>query len=224
MQKNTIQVEKEHYDFNKYVDLSRRNSYYHQINEVAKCRWKSVLLIWVGDWIVVDILRKIGKEVTTFDFDKSLSPDIVWDVTKIDEIVTKKYDIVVCCQVLEHIPFEMFENTIKRMQKITDLLVLSLPNRNTRINLWMFLPIIWNIIFKFNFRMFRPKTWDLNKDWCWEHYREVDTTKQFLQKKISNILDKYFNISATFTDFCDVNRTFRILNKKLFILYFLLWN
>lgn len=215
MWKNNVQVTKDHYDFNKYVDNARWNSYFCQISEVAECKGNSVLLIWVWDWIVVDVLKRIGKNVTTFDFDESLDPDIVWDVTKIDEIITKKYDAVVCCQVLEHIPFEVFESTIKKIGNIiNERLILSLPNRNIWIKFWFFMPIIRNIVFKFRFRMFWENKWDINKNGCWEHYREVDATTERKLKKIQNILKKYFKIENYFVSIYNTYHSFFILGKK----------
>lgn len=205
-----LQVKKEHYDFNKYVDESRWNSYYHQINEVSKCKWKTVLLIGVWDWIVVDALKKIWKEITTFDFDKNLNPDIIGDVTKIDEIITKKYDIVVCCQVLEHIPFEMFEPTIKRISYIAnEKFILSLPNRNYRIRI--FIPIIKQV--KIRIPRFWKNSWDFNKDWNWEHYWEIDAKPSWNQKKIKNIINKYFNVNNFFIPFNNTYHMFFILKK-----------
>lgn len=207
------QVKKEHYDFNKYVNLGRRESYYHQIKEVCKCKWNSVLLIGIWDWITVDILKRIGKKVTTFDFDKSLNPDIVWDITNIDNVITnKKYDIVLCCQVLEHIPFSFFEPTIKKLSKIShEKLILSLPNRNIWFKLRIYIPIIGNIINKFNFRIFWKNSRDFNKDWLWEHYREIDVTKEYKQKNILNILKKYFQVESCFIPFNMQAHTFFIL-------------
>lgn len=210
-----LQVKKQHYNFNKYVNEARWNSYFHQIDEVAKCKWKTVLLIWIWDWIVADVLKKIWKEVTTFDFDENLNPDIVWDVTKIDEIVSKKYDIVICCQVLEHIPFEMFEPTIKRMSNIVnEKFILSLPNKNIWIKFWFYMPIIRNIIWKFHIRVFRQNTWDINRDWWWEHYREIDATTERKLKKIKNILKKYFKIENKFVSIYNLYHVFFILRKK----------
>lgn len=43
------QVNKEHYDFNKYVSIERWNSYYYQISEVTKLKdIKTILLIGEG--------------------------------------------------------------------------------------------------------------------------------------------------------------------------------
>ena len=204
------QVKKDHYDFDKYVDQPRRNSYYHQINEVAKCKWKTVLLIWVWDWIVADCIKKIGKDVTTFDFDKALNPDIIWDVTKIDEIITKNYDIVVCCQVLEHIPFEKFESTIKKLSNIVnERLILSLPNRNIWIKI--FVPILRHI--KFPIRRFWEKDFNINKEWNCEHYWEIDATGMYRLEKIKDIIKKYFRINDIYIPFNNTYHVFFILKK-----------
>ena len=205
------QVKKDHYDFDKYVDQPRRNSYYQQINEVAKCKWKTVLLIWVWDWIVADCIKKIGKDVTTFDFDKALNPDIIWDVTKIDEIITRNYDIVVCCQVLEHIPFEIFEETVERIHKIANNCILSLPNKNIWIKNRSFCPIFRNIIRKFHFRIFWQNNWELNKDWGWEHFREIDAKPEWKLKNIEMILDKFYKHRK------------RLFHLRIHITYFLFY-
>ena len=202
------------YDFNKYVDISRWHSYYHQIKAVCECGWKSVLLVWIWDWIVVEILRKLGFNVTTFDFDEGLNPDIVWDVKKIDEYIYDKYDIVVCSQVLEHIPFELFEATIKRICKITKNLLLSLPNKNIRVKFWFYAPILGDIIKKIHFRMFWKNQRDVNKEWFWEHYWEVDALPKWKKYKIEKILKKYFNIEDYFVSFNNTYHMFRRLSKK----------
>jgi len=203
-----VQVTKDHYDFDKYVGLDRWNSYYYQISEVVKCKGKSVLLIGAWDGIVVDVLKRLNKHVTTFDFDQSLKPDIVWDVTMIDEIITKKYDVIVCCQVLEHIPFDMFDPTIKKIQNIfNEKFILSLPNRNIRIK--FFAPIIRHV--KFPIHRFWNNQWNINKEWNGEHYREIDATKEYKLINIKKIINQYYDIKEIYTPFNNTYHTFRIL-------------
>lgn len=206
-----VQVTKDHYDFDKYVSLDRRDSYYYQISEVIKCKGNSVLLIWLWDGIVVDVLRHLNKQVTTFDFDKSLNPDIVGDVTKIDEIITKKYDIVVCCQVLEHIPFDMFELIIKKISNIVnERFILSLPNRNIRIKI--FAPIIRHI--KIRIPIFWSNQRDISKEWNGEHYREIDATNKYKLKIIKRIINKYFKIFKLYIPYNNTYHVFWILWNK----------
>ena len=210
------QIKNNNFSYEEYVWLSRWNSYYYQIESVCKYSVGrgDILLIWVWDWIVGDILWKIGYNVTTFDFDKELNPDIVWDVTRIDEILNKKYDIVICCQVLEHIPFSEFESTIKKISRITNCFVLSLPNRCIWIKFLFYAPIIRNVLLKIRFRMFWKNNWNFKKDWKWFHYWEVDWTSKWKKKYIDNILKKYFNIDEYFVPFNNTYHMFWRLSKK----------
>ena len=47
-----IQIENEHYSFNKYTEFPRWVSYWHQIDENLKFKLNSVLIIGIGDDIV----------------------------------------------------------------------------------------------------------------------------------------------------------------------------
>ena len=210
-----VQVSQSHYNFDGYVNNERWNSYYYQVNEVLKCKWSSVLIIWVWDWIVADILKGFWKEVTTFDFDKSLNPDILWDVTKIDEIINRKFDIVVCCQVLEHIPFDMFEKIIEKIKNITkERFILSLPNRNVWFKFQFKAPLIGKRWFKFHFRLFWTNHFEINKEWIWEHYREIDAKKEWKFKKIKNIINEFYKIDNIYIPYENTYHVFFILWKK----------
>lgn len=209
------QVNEGHYDFSNYINLRRWNSYYYQINEIIKTNANSILLIGIGDGIVSDILRKLGKDVTTFDFDESLNPDIVGDITKIDSIVRKKYDLVVCCQVLEHIPFELFSSTIGKISNITnDKFILSLPNNNIWFKLKFKLPKIKEKNMKFHMRVFWKRKWDIKTDGNGEHYWEVDALKSTKLKNINKILREKFDIYDSFIPFNNTYHIFWVLKRR----------
>lgn len=108
----------ERYGFARYVNRARWNSYYNQIQGIMKCGAESILLIGKGDGIVPEVLKMLGKTVTTFDFLEKLYPDIVGDVRDIESLVHEKYDAIVCCEVLEHIPFSEFGGVIKQFYRI----------------------------------------------------------------------------------------------------------
>ena len=136
------QVDDKHYTFSSYVSKGRWASYYNQIEEALSIKGNNILVIGIGDGIVVDVLKKY-KSVTTFDFEKDLHPDILGSVEDFSKLVTKDYDCIICCQVLEHLPFEKFESIVKNISSHTkEKFILSLPNRNLSINFRIYLPII----------------------------------------------------------------------------------
>ena len=65
------QVNKDHYDFKRYVNLHRWSSYYYQLYYALDEDIKDILLFGVGDNIIPNILKQMNKNVTTFDLDKN---------------------------------------------------------------------------------------------------------------------------------------------------------
>lgn len=188
------QVKKEYYNFTKYVTKERWNSYYYQIMECCNVQGEKVLLIGVGDNIVTQVLSKTGKKVTTLDFDKSLNPDVCASVTDLDTLITQKYDIIMCCQVLEHLKFDEFENIIKKMSKIaTERVILSLPTRN--MSLIFAAKHTMTRIFKIRIPIYR--FWDKKFVFNGEHYWEVNA-KRYPRFKIDKIIKKYFVIEKMY--------------------------
>lgn len=206
------QVSSEHYEFNKYVNKSRWNSYYNQIHEVMASNGESVLIIGPGDNIVVDLLKKFGKRVTTFDFAPDLKPDIIGDVTKIDDIINEKYDIVLCCQVLEHIPFNRFEETIKRISLVTrKRLILSLPYNSTYIKFNLRILGFRECCFIKRINIFWHRKFRFQFEGNNEHYWEIGIPK-ISDKKISTILNRYFNLKNQYFDSENLFHQFFICN------------
>lgn len=210
-----VQVNKEHYDFEKYVDIARWNSYYYQINEVLKCDGKDILYIGKGDDIVVNTLKQFGKNVTTFDFDKNLNPDICGSVTDIDKILNKKYDVIVCCQVLEHIPFDLFEETIQKISKcFKEKFILSLPNNNFWWGFGLNLPKFKNKKLRIPMKRFWKKRWDINTYGNGEHYWEIDAKGCISKNGITKLIQKYYNLERFYIPDNNTYHMFFILKSK----------
>ena len=114
------EVSSRNYCFDQYIDINRWASYYRQISEIVRSGPDSILFIGVGDGIVPAIIKHALPDTLcdTFDFDEDLGPDIVGDVRNISEVVEKKYDCVLCCQVLEHIDYSYFSNIIGQLSEI----------------------------------------------------------------------------------------------------------
>jgi SAM-dependent methyltransferase len=112
-------------------------SYYHQIKEVLSfvpegsnnLSSPACLVIGVGDGIVPLALQSAGCTVKTFDNNANLHPDIVGDLRHLADYVSpNSFDVILCCQVMEHLPFEYFEKVLNDFSKIAKTaVVLSLP-------------------------------------------------------------------------------------------------
>ncbi|MDH6459005.1 2-polyprenyl-3-methyl-5-hydroxy-6-metoxy-1,4-benzoquinol methylase [Fusobacterium sp. PH5-7] len=203
------QVDKNYYlNFFQYVNKDTWNSYYQQIEEALKSKSSSVLIIGMGDGIVPKILRNYIKEVKTFDIAEDLEPDYIGNILDINEIIDKKYECIICCEVLEHLPFDKFEKCIEKLEKITaKKCIISLPQQYIRA--WISFKIpklpLFNLIISL------PKNY-MKYKFNGEHYWELGT-KGYSVVKIRKILKKYFNIENEYTPLENKYHRFFILKK-----------
>lgn len=134
---NSLQVDKSHYLFQTYSSERRFTSYYHQVKHVlgiiTEHGGTKILVAGKGDGVVPKILEaysdllELGLIIHTYDFAEDLRPTYLGDLVEIEKIVTQKYDIIVCCQVLEHLPYEQAVAVLRSMSKLAKHVVLSLP-------------------------------------------------------------------------------------------------
>lgn len=207
------QVDKTHYIWKKYVDIPRWISYWHQISEVTSLTPSSVLIIGAGDNIVRDVLQKTVPIVKVADIDSELEPDFVGSVTDLSSLIPSKFDVVLCSQVLEHLPFEMFEKSISEIYAVTNrYLVLSVPQKYYR--------------FEFVVTAFSKKMVKKIVTFCIEkkhkkfiapnidgHYWEVGV-KGRSKEKVRDVLEKYFSINKEFIVPENPYHRFYILEKR----------
>ncbi len=112
-----IQVKKDHY-FNGYDSIGRFISYFYQTSFAIDLNPTSILEIGVGNKTVSNYLKEHDFKVDTLDFDKSLKPDIVSDIREMD-IKDKSYDLVMACEVLEHIPWDDVPKAISEIYRVS---------------------------------------------------------------------------------------------------------
>lgn len=196
-----VQVSLEHYEFLKYVTEPRWCSYYKQIEEIINSKAKSVLLIGVGDGFVPYIMRKICSdiEVTTFDFSNELEPDICGDVRELSSHFDGMggYDAIVCCEVLEHLPYDEFDkilSQIKMCLKESGKLILSLPDRGVKASFSLHIPKLLDIKLLCNI----PRIWRNKFIFNGEHYWEINSARMYRSKKIRKVIDNHFVIEKEY--------------------------
>ena len=223
MENIKIQVESGHYDFLKYVGWERWCSYYHQVSETVRLKPKTALIVGIGDNIVGEILRTQGIEVFTYDFDETLKPDFVGNVTDIDVVLQgKSFDVVLVCQILEHIPYTQFEDVLRKIRMVSAHVILSLPHLARNLTLGIKLHNYKTRHFHFAlhqwWREIRCKNEPENRKSWWkiiqlhpEHYWEIGKGK-YTKRRVRKSIQKHFSIKKTFLAKGNHNILFYVLN------------
>jgi predicted SAM-dependent methyltransferase len=194
------------YRFQKYVDLERWVSYWHQIDEILRLKPKNVLEIGVGNQIVSDCLKRQNLLVKTLDIDKGLSPDVIANVIKMP-LADNSFDLILCAEVLEHLPFEEFEQCLKELKRVTKkYVVLSLPHFGPPLKLAFKIPFLKQI------KLAQKIAYHPEHKSNSPHYWEIGK-KGYSAAKIKKIIKKYFKIKKEFIPFETQYHHFCILEK-----------
>lgn len=137
------QVDKSHYFSHEYNHKGRWLSFFYQIKLIVSKKPKNVLEIGPGNGWATRIIKDYGINVDTLDIDSELNPTYVANVDKIP-VENSMYDVVCAFEVLEHIPFEKFEENLKEMARVSSkYVIISLPDkRRTLINIWLKIPFV----------------------------------------------------------------------------------
>jgi ubiquinone/menaquinone biosynthesis C-methylase UbiE len=205
-----IQVDARTYNDISYNEKGRFNSYWHQIDEITRINAQNVLEIGTGNGFVNFILEKHGVKVTTIDIDAELKPDVVGSVLSMP-IDNDSFDAVLCCQVLEHLPYENFISALKEIYRVTRKnVVLSLPDlqRTYRFNIQ--LPVFGEVKFLYRLPRLKPLEWKFNG----EHYWNISCKDHSLDRIKHDIVSAGFKIEKTFCVFEMSWHRFFILKKQ----------
>lgn len=132
----------EHYRWPDYNDRRRWMSYWHQISETLRLGPHTCLVVGDGERTVSDALARAGVEVVTCDVDPSLRPRVVGDVRH-PPFKDASFDVVLCAQVLEHLPFEDFTGCLGELRRITKRwAIVTLPQRGRSWEVVLWLPFL----------------------------------------------------------------------------------
>ncbi len=193
----------------KYNSKARWLSYWYQIHETLAVLPDNVLVIGKGSGIVENSIRLLSKDnvqVYTLDINHSLAPDVVSTVTNLP-FKNRTCDVIICCQVLEHLYFEQFPIALHELQRVTKKrVVLSLPHGRKFFRFTVNVPFLEDkdIIFKYPF----TKKYCTSKQHYWEIGRGVS------RKQVVNHITRFFEIEKEFLNEISCNHRFFILKKK----------
>jgi SAM-dependent methyltransferase len=134
------QVEPDHYFHLSYDTKERFCCYWHQIAEVVSLKPAKVLEIGIGNGFLADYLKKLNYKVVTMDIDRRLQPDLAGSILNIP-IRENSYELVVACEILEHLPFEDFLPGLQEIFRVSSRhVILSLPDANRYLPIYIKIP------------------------------------------------------------------------------------
>ena len=196
-------------DFHAYDQKPRWICYWHQIDEVMRLAPKTVLEIGIGNRLVSDYLGQHGIQVSTLDVDASLAPDIVGSVAAIP-LPAQSVDVVLCAEILEHLPFAQFETALRELDRVARSgVVLSLPHAGPYL--------------KFGFKTFflREGRWMWKLPWPQRHRPDAVIGHEWEigkrgtgARKIRRILESHFSIVRDYIPFENQYHHFYVLKPR----------
>ena len=189
------QVSRDAYFGNEYDSREMFASYHVQVTEVLKAvhSGDKVLEVGCGNQIVHDILVKNGVDIQTVDIAKDLNPDYICSVTDLSKIFDEnQFNVILCAEVLEHLPFEYFEQSLIELSKIAqNRVILTLPHFAINFGFYVKMPTFKrkSVILSLPF----PRKHIFNG----RHYWEIGK-KGYSLRYIKSIISNHFNIRKTY--------------------------
>ena len=190
-----------------YNSKRRFISYWHQIHEVVKLNPELVLGIGTSSGLVSRELKNRGIQIDTMDIDARLNPDIVADILDIP-IGDNSYDVLICCEVLEHIPYYNFSKALSEIRRVTrGYAVISLPDSSWTLRTFIQVPgfdaFYWILC------MMRLRNRAHHFDG--KHYWEIAKRDYPLRRIVYDIQDAGFKLEETYRIFENPIHRFFIL-------------
>lgn len=121
-------LEREVYFSDAYFSMPHLCSFAHQLNHIHAMRPKSAIEIGLGNGFVSTYLRRAGLPIITADINPALEPDICAPLAEVRSHIDEPADLVICCEVLEHMPLSELDANLDHLNSLGDRLFLTLPN------------------------------------------------------------------------------------------------
>lgn len=202
----------ERYFASDYIERKQFDAFISQILAVTSLRPGKILEIGPGNGFVSGYFRAAGYQVTTFDINANLKPDVVGNIVEIDRFFAEKaFDLILCAEVLEHLPFEHFDTILAKFRSLTNNhVVITLPRRHRillDLRIHLKLPFVKAIDLNIFYRIPDRQKWE-------GHHWEIDYHPTFSLSKITDVMKKHFIVKRTFPDERVRHHQFFILEKS----------
>ncbi|OGD25321.1 hypothetical protein A2819_00365 [Candidatus Azambacteria bacterium RIFCSPHIGHO2_01_FULL_40_24] len=190
-----------------YDDEKRWMSYFHQVKEVLAFKPESVLVVGKGNGLVAEYLKLSGIKVITVDIDENVKPDVIASVIKMP-FKDEEFDIALCAQVLEHLPYNDFEKSLLEIKRVVkNAAVISLPHFGPAIKFCLKIPLLPPM--RFMIKLLYP----IKHKFKGEHYWEIGKRGFSLRKIKEDFKKTGFKIEKNFIVFENPLHHFFILHK-----------
>lgn len=178
-----------------YFAISQLLSLATQVSDVHSMGRKKILEIGIGNGFTSRFLRDAGFDVKTADINPDLHPDFCCSLEDLPKVLTTGgFELVVCCEVLEHLPFEGFEKTLEMFRLIAPDLYLTLPNcsRTFGFGGLINLPLLAPQLFSFQIPTFSKRKIMEG------HYWELGSSSETSVHKVREALSRFYkSVSVT---------------------------
>lgn len=198
-----------------YAPLERFIAYHAQLELVRETRAATILFIGIGDGMVPDFLKKDPRyQVTTFDFDARLAPDVVGDIRALP-FPDRSFDLVCAFEVLEHIPFDDAKGALAEIARVARTAAVSLPHRQTGFDVAFKFPFIRTLTSRnvLSFSLLVPVRFP-GFAVSGQHYWEIDWWTTSI-RAVRAAMRRHFTIEREFTPPLDQYHRFFLLAAKL---------
>lgn len=190
-----------------YDDKKRWASYWHQIKEVLNFSPGNILIIGKGNGLVSEYLKSKEIKAVVVDINESLKPDVVASVLNMP-FKDSEFDIVLCAQVLEHLPYGNFLEALKEIKRVANFgAIISLPHFGPAIRFLFKSPLLPEI--KFMIKLPYPK----KHIYKGEHYWEIGKWGYSIKKIKKEIMKSGMAIENDYIVFENPLHHFFILKK-----------
>ena len=189
-----------------YDKWSRFCGYWHQIDQMRKPKPEKMLEVGIGNGFVSNYFKRRGWNITTVDIREITKPDILASVLDMP-FDDNSFDLVACCEVLEHLDYEKFPTALSEIHRVTKSdVVISVPDVRRVLELSMYILGIGTariVIPFFGCKKNRQKY----------HRWEIDRSEYPLKKIKADIIKAGFKITKTCRARGNLVQRFFILKK-----------
>jgi SAM-dependent methyltransferase len=122
------QLDPSHYLSDDYFTRESLHSLSFQVQQLRSFGRRRILEVGVGNGFVSTFLRRAGFDVVTADINPALGADVCRPLRELPKALSgERFDLVSCCEVLEHMPFEELPANLAALRELAPNAFISLP-------------------------------------------------------------------------------------------------